>query len=522
LDNRATAEIEEQLREERRDAEARRKRVKLGDVAHDAAASADVDVAPDEEADAAGAAKDDSANTSSDEAFAAVVAANEADDATAEAASVAQQQAADYWKEVMVMARASQFPPPPGIAQMLGAMSNQAAIAEKLPVDEAAAGVSATTEPPLDLTIGKPTPPEEREIFEGRGCKGDVWVQCNIRGIHRIRKNAPPVVNQLWPHVSKIIAQAETMMAPLLTMIGVKRDEMSPFCKEFESPKDLLRIYISFCPRTFSYEGRIGEGEDEGITGAGAEGNGSDTQGEGSNQAMADKIRHFVNDILADHKAVDGEVNAESDDEVAVVEKANHTSEKRKRTKKKVADPQKLLLAVQSLLRSKETDELLDKALLASAALESSDAGRERGSASRDRKAKSLLGRLYGKGDRSNTGDIGDADGSAIERNTVVSSLMKVDRGKQKTEKLYRVLGLYDKSYNKWWMSGEEKHWTESMKDEEKKKYKLAVRMLQDGVLEDYDDVPLTSELYNRKEICKLIDGSQVTAVKGKLTTSVV
>ncbi len=167
LDNRATAEIEEQLREERRDAEARRKRVKLGDVAHDAAASADVDVAPDEEADAAGAAKDDSANTSSDEAFAAVVAANEADDATAEAASVAQQQAADYWKEVMVMARASQFPPPPGIAQMLGAMSNQAAIAEKLPVDEAAAGVSATTEPPLDLTIGKPTPPEEREIFEG-------------------------------------------------------------------------------------------------------------------------------------------------------------------------------------------------------------------------------------------------------------------------------------------------------------------------------------------------------------------
>ena len=73
--------------------------------------------------------------------------------------------------------------------------------------------------------------------------------------------NAAPVAEQLWPHVKKIIDQAERMIVPLLRLIGVDQGEMSPFCKSFETTKELLRAYISYCPKTFSYKGQSGEME---------------------------------------------------------------------------------------------------------------------------------------------------------------------------------------------------------------------------------------------------------------------
>ena len=35
----------------------------------------------------------------------------------------------------------------------------------------------------------------------------------------------------------------------------------------------------------------------------------------------------------------------------------------------------------------------------------------------------------------------------------------------------YRVLAVFDKSYNKWFMTGENKKWSPEMTEKEKKKY---------------------------------------------------
>ena len=100
-----------------------------------------------------------------------------------------------------------------------------------------------------------------------------------------------------------------------------------------------------------------------------------------------------------------------------------------------------------------------------------------------------------------------------------MSCMLKVGRGRssQEIDRPYRDLGLYDKSYNRWHVTGQKKPWAATMK-----KYKMAIHMLQDSALEDYEDVDLTDKRYDRKDICKVIDGSQVVAVKGKLSTSAV
>jgi len=372
------------------------------------------------------------------------------------------------------------------------------------------------------------------EYIESLKAKGLEGGPCEID----YSVDAPPVCEQLWPRVQKIIAQAERIMTPLLKLIGVKREEMSPFCRCFQSTKDLLQAYVSYCPKTFSYDGQKGEEEEGSDAGATVEPDEVGDQGEGVNQAMVAKIRQFAEDILLTRASdsneessnADVSASATDDGEVVVIEGDGDEDEgdKNKRAKKKKADPGALLLAVECLVNIDSVDDLLDKALEASAALELSDAGKgESGSASRDRKTKSLLGRLYGKYNPAKAGADGEiaADGTIfVERNTVVSCMVKVGsgRGAQKVDKPYRVIGLYDKSYNKWYMTGEKKKWALAMKEVDKKRYKLAIRMLKDGVLQDYDDVALTDGLYKRKDICKIIVGTEIVAVKGKLMPSVV
>ena len=64
-------------------------------------------------------------------------------------------------------------------------------------------------------------------------------------------------------------------------------------------------------------------------------------------------------------------------------------------------------------------------------------------------------------------------------------------------------------------MSGGKKAWGGNMKTEDKKKYKIAVRMIEEGVLTDFDDVDLTDSHYDLKEICRIFDGTDIITVKG-------
>ena len=126
-----------------------------------------------------------------------------------------------------------------------------------------------------------------------------------------------------------------------------------------------------------------------------------------------------------------------------------------------------------------------------------------------------------------NSTDTGDTDANAevlvVERDSLVSLPIKRGRGKNATTVTYnyRVLGLYDKSYNKWWMTGENQKWSTTMKAEDKKKYKLAVRMVEKGVTEgDYNDVEFGNDNFDLKEVRLVVDGSEITGILGKYALS--
>ena len=78
-----------------------------------------------------------------------------------------------------------------------------------------------------------------------------------------------------------------------------------------------------------------------------------------------------------------------------------------------------------------------------------------------------------------------------------------------------RVLGLYEKTQNKWFVTREKKAWRLTMKAMDKKLYNMSIRMMEGGVLEDYDDIQLDNESYNKRDICKIVDGNELGSVKG-------
>ena len=68
-----------------------------------------------------------------------------------------------------------------------------------------------------------------------------------------IQEGAAAVINQLWLTGGKIMITASDRMKPFLDLAGVLVTHLSPFCRDFDNPKDLLQAYIAYCPRTFKH-----------------------------------------------------------------------------------------------------------------------------------------------------------------------------------------------------------------------------------------------------------------------------
>ena len=108
---------------------------------------------------------------------------------------------------------------------------------------------------------------------------------------------------------------------------------------------------------------------------------------------------------------------------------------------------------------------------------------------------------------------------SGIERHTIVSRAIKVGRGKasRMIAKTYRVLTVFDKMSNKWFMTGQlPKLWSKLMKEEDKKKYKVRIRMVTEGVLEKFDDVCLDCKDFLSDDIYTCVFGNEIVDVHGK------
>ena len=94
----------------------------------------------------------------------------------------------------------------------------------------------------------------EHVKVEGSGLKGGQFVI-------NLDNDAAPIYDHLWSFVSKTIDESLIMMTPLLKLAGVEEKNMSPFCKRFTLYNDLLYSYITYCPKTFSYDGMDGTTE---------------------------------------------------------------------------------------------------------------------------------------------------------------------------------------------------------------------------------------------------------------------
>ena len=135
----------------------------------------------------------------------------------------------------------------------------------------------------------------------------------------------------------------------------------------------------------------------------------------------------------------------------------------------------------------------------------------ERGSIFMNTKCKSLLGRWYTK-EKKEEKEPKELNDLLIERDRIISCYAKeitFHEGKKiKTlkRKLFRILAVFTKQYNKWFMTDKKQCWSESMKEIELKKYRCAV-------LDDYEDVDLIVPNYNLKCVCKIITGVDILSV---------
>ena len=117
-----------------------------------------------------------------------------------------------------------------------------------------------------------------------------------------LQKEGDSVAEQLWDTVSQMISFSSELMKELLDTIGVSSDELSPFCRSFQSLADLRNEYIRYLPHTFAYDGIRGGSvvEDEqdggGHDDSGGHDSGSDDDGNNGemNRLVIDRIERLA------------------------------------------------------------------------------------------------------------------------------------------------------------------------------------------------------------------------------------
>ena len=165
---------------------------------------------------------------------------------------------------------------------------------------------------------------------------------------------------------------------------------------------------------------------------------------------------------------------------------------------------QELMILFRAILSVVSVDNILEKVLVASSCLE----GKEnmQGAASLVRKAKSLVQRWFTKAvNGKDESKLHEKWETLIQRDVVV--LVNVTVGKGATAstvpQYFRVVDIYDKHYNKWFMS-KPKNPVKIWKKEEKP-YKLKIRMLDKDAVNEYRDVELCGNFtYEKKAFAKL------------------
>jgi len=345
-----------------------------------------------------------------------------------------------------------------------------------------------------------------------------------------ISADGDAVAKQLWTEVSIVIDQSSRLMRKFLLSLGVTEEEISPFCRKFADLTDLRDTFIEYCPQTFKYDGVDGSGEDDRTVEATT---GDVTDEEKSRRMHEEKsrrMRRFVNDVLGPPAAVsatpesietvndvavaDGEIQSNSVTQDSTVN-YNDAAIVSNEAQSIPGNGTDIITAIHMLWRCVDISNLSQLALRVSAAIDS----KIEGSITSERKAKSLQARWFARSASKITSvENGNGDEFWIERGTIVTVGATLRKGPatRVVNYKYRVLAVYEKSYNKWFMTEKKKKWMPNMEKEEKKKFKFQARMVVDEV-GVYVDVSLDDKGHPRNDKVRIVDGAMVVAVVDRI-----
>ena len=172
------------------------------------------------------------------------------------------------------------------------------------------------------------------------------------------------------------------------------------------------------------------------------------------------------------------------------------------------------MTSYRSILTTKglNTSQVLESVLNASSCLENN--GRAQGSISPNRKAKTLVqcwvARPIDCVVKEGKEVVGVED-ILIERDVIILLKVKQGAGAGATvvTRPYRVLEIYEKYYNKWFVSpAAMKIWKK-----EKKPFKSEVRMLKKNAVDEYSDEDMYGTGFNKDEICRNVEDKLIVNV---------
>ena len=320
------------------------------------------------------------------------------------------------------------------------------------------------------------------------------------------------VAAQVWPAVQQVISYSLGLMTDLFATLGARGADMSPFSREFTGPQDLRDEFIRYMPRTFEFDniqGIVSGDEEE------SELPEEECTDQPTEAVLLERVKRFSVAMLEKPS----EEGAEEEDEVIVVEQvqdpAGPSTQSLPATFQQNNNTE-LMTNFRNILSVSSAEELGAKVLLGIASIEGRDA--TVGTVSFARRAKSLVERWLAKSVDFVSSDVDalDSNDVIIERDTILLVNVKVGRGATAANVacLYRVMEVYEKYYNKWFMSKQPfKKWKK-----EPKPYKLRVRMLRKNVVNEYADVDLVGDMvYGSRDICRTVDDGMIVDVVGKL-----
>lgn len=336
-----------------------------------------------------------------------------------------------------------------------------------------------------------------------------------------------PAVNQLWDSVRRIMNTTSSALRPFLKLLGVvEGNGLTPFASHIETTNQLLKMVKDYFKppkrdlRGFTSINEVTNMED-------VETFSDDDDGDEVNanvnvrEVPHDVLVSFMQDIAETEAIISTSNNGgrtgveeeraetNSSSNILSVQESFHSD----------INSSKSFLEFKLMLQCEKIDEIGVRALRI---MELLHLGKmEKGSISSDGRYKSLNARWFGckvkRSSAPNSSEGVAAEKTMIKRDTLVK--FRATRGRDESVEYYRVLAIFSKHYNKWFI-----HWDSDQVEyvHNSKKYKILARMVKMDGMNSCSEVNLEADgQWNTRSVFTLQSMSDIVSVEGDLDSSI-